>query len=281
MTEPNAEPGKQHAHNRPWYRHSATLIAAVAAVISLGSAGVSFYFSKQANQIAEQQEIVAEQQELLALVTDIAQEPATIAQESASLQDNSTALHSAEAGTQLTELADAEEAYSILRLLPLSDKTAEEYYYAAVGLLAGGSDRVALRLLRTAATLQPDPRTRADIFRTDAEIYYQENNKNRAEKDISLAEKAFKGQPRIEQQYNLAYTEFFDAQYQAAIDCPEAQQEFIAAEGLLNTIQQNPGEDIAILMNEETTDEAIPHINKPIPPFTGGILSKKVSCENI
>jgi hypothetical protein len=273
MTELNAAPEK-HTHKKPWYRHPATLIAAIAATISLVSAGASVYFTRQANGIAKQQEVAAEQQELLTLVANIAQEPAAIAQESASLHDDSTALHAARVGTQLTELADAEEAYSILRSLPPGDETAEEYYFSTIGLLAGESDTVALSLLRTATTLQPDPRTRANIFRAEALIQYQNNNNSRAESDINLAVETFKGLGVEEYQYNWAYTEFFDAQYQAAIDCPFAQKEVRNAKQLLSAIQQNPTEDITALTDEETTDETIPNINKPIPPVTGGIFSR-------
>lgn len=275
MTESNAEPEKHDPRKRPWYRQPATLIAAVAAAISLVSAGASAYFTRQANGIAEQQAVGTEQQELLALISDIAQEPATIAQESASLQGNSTALHNAEAGTQLTELADGEEAYYLLGLLPRNDKTAEEYYYTAVALLAGESDNVALRLLQEAAAFHSaDPRTNANVFRAEAQIYYQDDNESQAEHNIGLAETAFKDAPTVERQYNEAYTEFFDAQYQAVINCPRAQGEVANAEHLLSMIRQNPGEDISALMDEETTDETIPNINKPIPPVSGGIFSK-------
>ena len=164
------------------------------------------------------------------------------------------AFHNAEVGTQLTELADSEEAVNIIGLLHHNGVTAVEYDYVAVGLQAGGSDAEALRLLGIAATLPADPRTRANILRTEAQIFYQLGKVSKAEHDINLAKQAF-AVPDVtseEKSSNIAYTELFDAQYQAQISCSTAQAEVTAAIKILKTIPNTPA-----IVSQEAADESL------------------------
>src|ERR1700730_8478371 len=163
MTDSSAHLEEKQKHNNPWYKNLATLISLAAMLIALLSAGASAYLANKANGVAEQQAVVGEQQQLISLVANIAQTSATIAQESVTFKGDAAAFHNAEVGTQLTELADSEEAVNLIGLLHHDGVTAVEYYYVAVGLQAGGSDAEALRLLGIAATLPADPRTRANI----------------------------------------------------------------------------------------------------------------------
>jgi hypothetical protein len=261
MSESNEKPEKKRTHEKPWYKRSA-ILAVGAMIISIASAGVSGYLASQANEVAEQQKVVAEQQELVTLIANIAQEPATIAQESATFYNNAAALHNAEVGTQLTELADSEEAAYLIGLLHHDGVTAVEYYYAAVGLQAGESDAQALSLLESAATLPADPRTHANILRAEAEILYQFGKDSEAEHYIMLAEQAYKvpGVTSAEYTYNLAYTELFDAQYQARISCSKAQGEVTNAATIL---KKNPGIDTPIMTSQEMTDEGLVKLTAP------------------
>jgi hypothetical protein len=218
------------------------------------SAGASAYLADKANGVAEQQAVVGERQQLVSLVASIAQVPATIAQESVTFRGDPTAFHNAEVGTQLTELADSEEAVNIIGLLHHNGVTAVEYYYVAVGLQAGGSDAEALRLLAIAATLPADPRTRANILRTEAQVFYQLGRVSKAEQDIILAKQAFAVPDVTSEEYssNIAHTELFDAHYQAQINCLTAQAEVAAAKKLLKTIPNTPA-----LVSQEATDESL------------------------
>ena len=223
-------------------------------LIALLSAGASAYLANKANGLAEQQAVVAERQQLISLVANIAQVPATVAQESVTFKGDPAAFHNAEVGTQLTELADSEEAVNIIGLLHHNGVTAVEYYYVAVGLQAGGSDAEALRLLGIAATLPADPRTRANILRTEAQIFYQLGRVSKAEHDINLAKQAF-AVPDVtseEKSSNIAYTELFDAQYQAQISCSTAQAEVTAAIKILKTIPNTPA-----IVSQEAADESL------------------------
>ncbi len=286
MSDSSTHLKEKPKHNKPWYKHLTTLISLAAMLIALLSAGASAYLANKANGVAAQQEIVAEQQELVSLVADIAQEPATIAQEAVTFKGNPAAFHNAETGTQLTELADSEEAVYIIGLLHHNGVAAVEYYYTAVGLQAGESDAEALSLLGTAATLPADPRTRANILRTAAQILYELGRGSEAEHDINLAEQAFDVPDVTNEEYsnNMAYTELFDAQYQALINCSTAKVEVTAATNILKTIPNTPtiasqeAADENLLkvttncakpaFNPELTPDTSPNTN----PVTGGSL---------
>jgi hypothetical protein len=132
MTESSEKSENDQGHREPWYKHLATLSFG-AMIISIASAGVSGYLASQANGVAQQQAVVSERQELVTLIANIAQEPANISQESVTFHENTVAFQNAEVGTQLTELADSEEAASLIRLLHDNGVTAVEYYYTAFG----------------------------------------------------------------------------------------------------------------------------------------------------
>jgi hypothetical protein len=248
----------------PWYNQ--TFIAAIAAVISVVSLGLSAYFASSANGVAGQQALNGEQQELVTLITDIAQEPATMAQETASLQHNQSALDNAKVGIQLTELAEAEEANYLLGVLPGSTLTAIDYYYTAMGLEAGESDTQAYSLLQTAGRMSADPRTSANILRGEAQILYEGGDPKAAANDIRLAFLAFSGRgaTKVQQDYNQAYTDFFDAQYQAQFDCAKAHDEVTDGKKQLALIAQYPDQDTTALVYEEALDGGVTNL----PPGT-------------
>jgi hypothetical protein len=177
-----------------------------------------------------------------------------IAQESVTFKGNPAAFHNAQVATQLTEIADSEEAVNIIGLMHHNGVTAVEYYYVAVGLQAGGSDAEALRLLGIAATLLADPRTRANILRAEAQILYQHGRASKAEYDINLAEQAFSVPDVTREEYlsNMAYTELFDAQYQAQINCSTAQAEAMAAKEIIETIPNTPA-----IVTQEAASESL------------------------
>jgi hypothetical protein len=248
-----------------WYNQ--TFIAAIAAVISLVSIGLTAYYASNANGVAAQQALNGEQQELVTLITDIAQEPVTIAQETASIQRDPAALHNAEVGTQLTELAEAEEAKSLLGVLPTSSLTAIDYYYTAMGLEAGESNAQAYSLLQTAGNMSTDPRTSANILRAEAQILYEGGDAKGAANDIRLAFQAFSGRgvTPVVQDYNRAYTDFFDAQYQAQLDCQRATSEVTDGKQQLTLIERYPHQDTTELEAEEALDSGV----TSLPPGTG------------
>ena len=207
----------------PWYKDASTLIALAALVVSLGSAGVSI---DQAN-VAKEQNTVAEQQELVTLVGYIAQDPATIAQESQTIS-NESALSTAQGGVTTTELVDSEEAAALINLLGAEYVTSTEYYETAVGLQAGQSYDQALSFLKRAVALPSDPRTHASALRFEAQIYYQLGQVSDAEQADALAEQAYSrvpDAPLASQRSNVAFTDLFDAFYQASIRCATSQAE--------------------------------------------------------
>jgi hypothetical protein len=254
MIDSSAHLKEKQKHNKPWHKDLTTLISLAAMLIALLSAGASAYLANKANGVAEQQAVAAERQQLISLVANIAEVPATIAQESVTFKGDPAAFHNAEVGTQLTELADSEEAVNIIGLLHHNGVTAVEYYYVAVGLQAGGSDAEALRLLGIAATLPADPRTRANIFRTEAQVFYQLGRVSKAKHDIALAKQAFAVRDVTSEEYrsNIAYTELFDAHYQAQISCSTAQAEVTAAKKILKTIPNTPA-----IVSQEAADESL------------------------
>jgi len=206
-----------------------------AAIIALISAGISLY---QAN-LARDQNIVAEQQELVTLVGDIAQDPATIAQESQMIS-NAGALSSAQGGVTTTELVDSEEAAALINTLHGEGVTATEYWETAVGLQSGQSYAQALSFLKRAVALPSDPRTHASALRFEAQIYYQLGQGSEAEQADMLAEQAYHHVPDVtlaSQRSNLAYTELFDAFYQASLSCATSQAEVSAAQKIIPNLK--------------------------------------------
>jgi hypothetical protein len=278
MTDSSAHLEERQKHNKPWYKNLTTLISLAAMLIALLSAGVSAYLANKANGVAEQQAVVADQQQLISLVANIAQVPATIAQESVTFKGNPAAFHNAEVGTQLTELADSEEAVNMIGLLHHNGVTAVEYYYVAVGLQAGGSDAEALRLLGIGATLPADARTRANILRTEAQIFYQLGRFPKAEHDIKLAEQAFAVPDVTSEQYssNMAYTELFDAQYQAQISCSTAQTEVTAAIKILKTTPNTPA-----IVSQEAASESLLKAAKVTGRCTSGLSSPGIGPSGV
>lgn len=274
MIDSSAHLKEKQKHNKPWYKDLTTLISLAAMLIALLSAGASAYLANKANGVSEQQAVVGERQQLISLVANIAQVPATIAQESVTFKGDPAAFHNAEVGTQLTELADSEEAVNIIGLLHHNGVTAVEYYYVAVGLQAGGSDAEALRLLGIAATLPADPRTRANILRTEAQLFYQLGRVSKAEHDIALAKKAFAAPDVTSEEYrsNIAYTEIFDAHYQAQISCSTAQAEVTDAKKILKTIPNTPA-----IVNQEAADESLLKAAKATSGCTTGPVSPGLS----
>jgi hypothetical protein len=264
MTAPGGATKNDTTSRTPWYNQ--TFIAAIAAVISLVSLGLSAYFASRANGVAGQQALNGGQQELVTLITDIAQEPATMAQETASLQHNQSALDNAKVGIQLTELAEAEEANYLLGVLPGSSLTAIDYYYTAMGLEAGESDTQAYRLLQAGGRMSADPRTRANILRGEAQILYEGADAKAAENDVRLAFLAFNapGVTPVLQDYNRAFTDFFDAQYQARLDCRVAENEVTDGKQQLTNIAQYPDQDTTALVFEEALDGGVTNL----PPGT-------------
>jgi hypothetical protein len=78
-------------------------------------------------------------------------------------------------------------------------------------------------------------------LRFEAQIYYQLGQASEAEQADMLAEQAFYHVPDVtpaNQRSNLAYTELFDAFYQASVSCATSQAEVSAARKIL---MLNPG----------------------------------------
>ncbi|MBV9204025.1 MAG: hypothetical protein JO037_01180, partial [Actinobacteria bacterium] len=192
----------------------------------------------------------------------------------AAAKANSASSPVAVVGTQLTDLADSEEAAYLLQALPGNGATAVEYYYTAVGLEAGENAGQALGLLQKAATLQPDPRTHANILRAEAQIFYDLHKYGPAEGDITLAEEAFSLQNPDEtsEDYwnNKAFTELFDVQYRVQIDCQTALNEYSDGVKLVNTLSG----DTAVFTSLEKSDRTAlitRHLPAaPIPPVDAG-----------
>ncbi len=228
MTHSKGDPEKK-SHSKPWYKEPSTLISLGAMVIALVSAGTSII---QANT-AKQQNTGQEQQELVTLVTSIASDSATIAEQSLTFQNNPSAAYQAANGTEYTELADSEEAVNIIGLLNGNGVTATDYFEVALGLEPSDSYAQALNLLSKAVNVPADPRTRASILRTEAQIYYELGVNSEAERDDAIAEQVFNHLPDVtkaDQENNVADTEFFDAWHQAAISCSTALAEVSTAE---------------------------------------------------
>ena len=238
----------------PWYKDGSNLIALLALVVSLGSVGVSVYQAR----VAKEQNIVAEQQELVTFVGYIAQDPATIAQESQTIS-NESALSTAQGGVTTAELVDSEEAATLINLLGAEYVTSTEYYETAVGLQAGQSYDQALSFLERAAALPSDPRTHASALRFEAQIYYQLGQVSEAEKADALAEQAYSRAPDVtlaSQRSNVAFTELFDAFYQASISCATSQAEVGDAQDIFKA---NPGLENGMVVEYNNAENQLRH----------------------
>jgi hypothetical protein len=115
--------------------------------------------------------------------------------------------------------------------------TALEYYQTSVGLETGYDFAQALNFLKMAAGMRPDPQTRATVLHAEAALLYQIGNDTGAERAIALSKKAFDvpDETTEAQQNNVAYTELFDAFFQAKmnISCSTAETEIKAAKEII------------------------------------------------
>jgi hypothetical protein len=225
---------------KPIYKDPAIIVSIFALLIS----GAAAYFSyTQTNR----QNNVANQQELLTIVTNIAQAPVTLAQEQTSDPGNT----SAQFGTDMSELANGEEAARFMSLLPSKDITPIEYYETGLALELGENYALALTYLGDATNQTVDPRSAANALRSEATINFDLGNLSVAEQDISDAEQAYNVHGSLPvntanklpdvtgAQYwnNVAYTGFYDASFFEIIQCPAAVTELQAAE---KVITDNP-----------------------------------------
>jgi tetratricopeptide (TPR) repeat protein len=233
----------------------------IGVMIAVATLGTSF---DQAH-VARQQNRAAEQQNLVTLVAQIAQEPGTQAQEASTFKGDTAAFDRAEVGSQLTELADSEEAVNTISALHGRGVTATEYYVTAIGLESSDSYAQALSYLQKAANLDSDakaagldqdPRTRSDIFLTEGEIFYRLGHNTEAERAMELAEGAFQGVPDVTNEQgesNRAYTLLVDAQYQASINCGIAKADISQA---TNVLAATPSALTTEMTTQRATDEA-------------------------
>jgi len=243
-------PGNSARQRLTWRRAGKALASTAPVLVAVAAAVFALI---QANA-AYKQNADSERQELISLVASIAQEPQNIDQAKAIFKANQSELHSAESDIQLTELADAEEAADVIRLLDGNGVTAVEYFETATGLQAGQSDHQALQLLQQAAALPDvDPRTQANILHEEAQIYYALGPRHygTAEMEDRLSAAVFNSGPDIppvNRLNNVAYTELFDAYYQATISCATAVAEQTRAKSL---VADNPGIDSIGMQNQE------------------------------
>ena len=243
-------PSKSRRQRVTWRRAGKALASTVPVLVAVAAAVFALI---QANA-AGNQNADSERQELISLVASIAQEPQNIDQAKATFKANQSELHSAESDIQLTELADAEEAANVIKLLNQSGVTAVEYFETATGLQAGQSDYQALQLLQQGFALpNVDPRTQANILHEEAQIYYAlgPHYYGMAETADGSSMAVFNSGPDIppvNRLNNIAYTKLFDAYYQATISCATAIGEESAAESL---ITNNPGIDSVGMQNQE------------------------------
>lgn len=243
-------PAKSARQRLTWRRAGKTLAGTAPVLVAVAAAAFALI---QANA-AGKQNADSERQELISLVASIAQEPQNIDQAKATFKANQSELHSAESDIQLAELADAEEAADVIRLLNKNGVTAVEYYETATGLQAGQSDHQALQLLKQAAALpNVDPRTQANILHEEAQIHYALGPRyySTAETEDRISGAAFNSGPDIpplNRLNNIAYTKLFDAYFQATISCATAVAEQTAAESL---VAENPGIDSVGMRNQE------------------------------
>lgn len=236
--KPGGNPKENPATAKPWYKKNkniTTLIALAAMLVAIVSAGVSIAqanIAAEQNALAKQQNTAAEQQQLVNLVGAIAQDPATMYQQTKIFPANYWAISQAQLGTQFSEIADSQQAATLIGLLRGKGVTATEYYETALGLQPTGSYAEALNLLRQASRLHSDPASRASILRLEAQIYYQLGDVRAAKGADTLAEHAYNNSPDVAasyRDYNVAVTELFDAYYQIKLGCSGGITELTAA----------------------------------------------------
>jgi hypothetical protein len=250
-----------------WRRHRKPLAAVSGAVIPMIISIIAAAFSYSQVNAARQQNVLNEREELITFVADIAQEPQNLDQESATFIANPAALRAAQSGTQTTELVESEEAANLVRLLNGNGVTALEYLEIAVGLEAGQSDFQALHFLGIAASIKnTDPRTQASILHAEATIFYSLGGSYypRAERDDARSETVYENAPDgtfANRQSNLAFSELFDAYYQATISCPTALKEEICAMAILKETPavKSPG----MILQETQTEKALTEARCP------------------
>jgi len=194
----------------------ATRIATGSLVLAIVSVVASIVVGLYSAYLVRQQNGNAEQQELVSLVTNIEQ-----GQQAATGPNGSSAA--------LTILGEAEEANNIIVSLH-SNVSSPEKYIVGSALEDGQDFKPALMLLTSAAKEASDPRTTADSWRGAAAILYKLNMNSQAEKDINQARESFsekgKDVTQVSQDNNIAYTDFFDVPYQAAIgQCSVAEKQ--------------------------------------------------------
>jgi hypothetical protein len=197
-----------------------TGIAAFSAITSLIAIGAAVAVGLYSAHLVELQNTNAEQQELVSLVTGIAQGSPT-----GTITDQNAF------NPQLTILGEAEEADNLIHQLPASDVSSAEKYIVGLALENGDDYEPALQLLTSAALEASDPRTASDAWRVAARILYILQLNSRAEKDISLAIKSYDepGVTSVSKLSNFAFTELFDVEYRASLDCSVALAEWNVA----------------------------------------------------
>jgi hypothetical protein len=198
-----------------------TAIAAFSALVSVVAIGAAVGIGLYSAHLVEQQNTNAQQQELVSLVTDIAQQPAST---------SSTVVN-----PELATLGEGEEADSIIKDLPPADVSSVEKYIVAVALEQGQDYELALQLFTSAALEASDPRTESDAWREAASALYTLQLNSQAEYDINLAKKSYNGPgvTAFSRENNTAFTDLFDVQYRASIDCSSALNEWDAAAGFI------------------------------------------------
>jgi hypothetical protein len=197
-----------------------TGIAAFSAVTSLIAIGAAVVVGLYSAHLVELQNTNAQQQELVSLVTDIAQGSPT---------DSIT--NQNVFNPQLTILGEAEEADNLIHELPSSDVSSVEKYIVGQALENGDDYQPALQLLTSAALEASDPRSASDAWRVAAKILYILQLNSQAERDINLAIRSYDvpGVTSVSRASNVAFTDLFDVQYRASLDCSVALTEWNVA----------------------------------------------------
>lgn len=190
----------------------ATKIAKYSALIALISAAGSIVLSLYSAHLVGEQNTNAQQQELVSLVTDIEQGQRTAAEPNGS-------------SAALVVLGEAEEADSIITSLH-SNVSSVEKYIVGLALEDGDDYQPALMLLTSAAKEKSDPRTTADSWRAAAAVLYRLTMNSQAENDVDMARNSYVGVPGVNEQNDIAFTDFFDIPFQASIGhCSFAENE--------------------------------------------------------
>jgi tetratricopeptide (TPR) repeat protein len=197
-----------------------TVIGAFSAVTSLIAIGAAVAIGLYSAHLTGLQNTNAQQQELVSLVTDIAQgSPAS------NITNQNTF------NPQLTILGEAEEADNLIHELPPSDVSSAEKYIVGLALENGDDYEPALQLLTSAAQEASDPRSASDAWRVAASILYLLQLNSQAERDVNRAIRSYDkpGVTSVSRASNVAFTDLFDVQYRASLDCSVALNEWNVA----------------------------------------------------